>query len=78
MDEFWFTAPELAKYCAPGNMKVPFWLQPEKYYAGILWFQRDLEVPADWRGRRVVLFLERAHWETRVRKAANAQLQGGD
>ena len=30
----WFTAPEYAKYRQPGNVKLPFWLQPEKYYAG--------------------------------------------
>src|SRR5215475_12419309 len=24
----WFSAPEYAKYREPGNIKVPFWLQP--------------------------------------------------
>ncbi len=66
VDKSWFTAPQYAKYRSPGNVKIPFWLQPEKYYAGAAWFQRDLEVPKDWQGKRVVLFLERAHWETRV------------
>lgn len=61
-----FSAPEFAPYRTPGNVKVPFWLQPEKYYAGAAWFQRDIEIPADWTGRRVVLFLERPHWETRA------------
>ncbi len=64
VDRSWFTAPEYAKYRQPGNVKIPFWLQPEKYYAGAAWFQRDVEVPKDWAGKRVVLFLERAHWET--------------
>ena len=62
----WFTAPEYAKYRQPGNVKVPFWLQPEKYYAGVAWYQRDIEIPKNWDGRRVVLSLERPHWETRV------------
>jgi hypothetical protein len=62
----WFTAPEYAKYRQPGNVKVPFWLQPEKYYAGVAWFQRDIEIPKSWDGKRVVLSLERPHWETRV------------
>jgi beta-galactosidase/beta-glucuronidase len=66
VDKSWFTAPEYAKYRQPGNVKVPFWLQPEKYYAGVAWYQRDIEIPADWNGKRVVLFLERTHWETRV------------
>ena len=33
-DRPWFTAPEYAQYRQPGNIKVPFWLQPEKYYDG--------------------------------------------
>ncbi len=66
VDRSWFTAPEFAEYRQPGNIKVPFWLQPELYYAGAAWFQRDIEIPPDWQGKRVVLFLERPHWETRV------------
>ena len=66
VDKSWFTAPEYAKYRKPGNIKVPFWLQPEKYYVGVAWYQRDIEIPPDWQGKRVVLTLERPHWETRV------------
>jgi hypothetical protein len=66
IDKSFFTAPEYAAYRQPGNVKVPFWLQPETYYAGAAWFQRDIEVPAAWRGRRIVLTLERPHWQTRV------------
>lgn len=66
VDKSWFTAPEFAAYRQPGNVKVPFWLQPELYYAGAAWFQREVSIPNDWQGRRVVLFLERPHWETRV------------
>lgn len=66
VDKSWFTAPEFEKYRQPGNVKVPFWLQPEKHYAGVAWYQRDIEIPAEWKEKRVVLFLERAHWETRV------------
>lgn len=66
VDKSWFTAPEYAKYREPGNVKIPFWLQPELYYAGAAWFQREIEIPDDWKEKRVVLFLERAHWGTRV------------
>ncbi len=66
VDKSWFTAPEMAKYREPGNVKVPFWLQPAKYYAGAAWYQRDLTISPDWQGQRVVLTLERPHWETRV------------
>jgi len=66
VDRSFFTAPEFAKYREPGRIKVPFWLQPEKYYVGVAWFQRDVDVPPAWQRKRVVLFLERPHWETRV------------
>ncbi|MEK7686657.1 MAG: discoidin domain-containing protein [Verrucomicrobiota bacterium] len=66
VDRSWFTAPEYEKYRQPGNIKVPFWLQPDKHYLGAAWYQRDFEVPAAWKGKRVVLTLERPHWETRV------------
>lgn len=66
VDRSWFTAPEYAKYREPGNIKVPFWLQPDTYYAGAAWYQRDIDMLASWEGRRFVLFLERPHWETRV------------
>ena len=66
VDKSWFTAPEYAKYREPGNVKIPFWLQPELYYAGAAWFQREVEIPQAWQRKRVVLFLERAHWETRA------------
>jgi hypothetical protein len=66
VDRSWFTAPEFARYRQPGNLKVPFWLQPERYYVGPAWYQRDLRIPESWKDKRVVLFLERPHWETRV------------
>ncbi|HTL15936.1 MAG TPA: glycoside hydrolase, partial [Patescibacteria group bacterium] len=66
VDKSWFTAPEYAKYRQPGNVKVPFWLQPDKYYAGVAWYQRDIDIPATWISKRVVLSLERPHWETQV------------
>ena len=66
VDKSWFTAPQYAKYRQPGNIKVPFWLQPEKYYAGAAWYQRNVEIPAEWKGKRVLLTLERPHWQTRL------------
>lgn len=66
VDRSWFDGPEYENYRQTGNVKVPFWLQPEKYYVGAAWFQRDIEIPKNWKGRRVVLALERPHWETRV------------
>lgn len=66
VDQSWFTAPEYAKYREKGNVKVPFWLNPEKHYVGVAWYQRDFVVPADWKDAPLVLTLERTHWETTV------------
>ena len=66
VDRSWFTDPRMAKYRRPGNIKVPFWLQPEKHYVGAAWYGREIEIPAAWQGKRVTLYLERPHWETRV------------
>lgn len=66
VERSFFNSPRYAPYRDPRNFKVPFWLTPTRYYAGAAWYQRDVEIPESWRGRRVVLRLERPHWETRV------------
>ena len=66
IDKQWHTKEKYGPYIQPGNVLVPFFLQPERHYLGAAWYQRDIEIPAAWRGRRVVLTLERAHWETQV------------
>lgn len=35
-------------------------------YEGQAWYQRDIDVPAGWQGKRITLSLERVHWDTRV------------
>lgn len=76
IDQSYFTAPEFEAYRQPGNIKVPFWLTPDTYYAGTAWFQQDMELPEAWAGRRVVLSMERPHWETRV--WVDSQFKGAD
>lgn len=66
MDSSWFTAPAYERYRKPGNVRIPFWLQPETYYAGVAWYQRDIVIPDAWKGRRIALTLERPHWATTV------------
>jgi hypothetical protein len=65
-DPSYYTAESYAPYRQPGNIKIPFWLQPEHAYRGAAWYQRELTVPEDWAGRRIVLRLERVHWESQV------------
>ncbi|HRP32010.1 MAG TPA: glycoside hydrolase family 2 TIM barrel-domain containing protein [Agriterribacter sp.] len=65
-DSSWFVKPEYAAYRQPGNIKVPFWLQPVKYYKGAAWYQKTVDIPSTWKARHIELFIERSHWETTV------------
>lgn len=65
-DRSFFSAADYARYRSDDDFKVPFFLQPDTWYRGAAWYQRDIDIPADWQGKRIELFLERAHWETRV------------
>jgi hypothetical protein len=66
IDRSWFTDAKYEKYRQPGNVKIPFWLTPVKHYVGPAWYQKQLDIPRNWQGKRIVLFLERCHWETKV------------
>ncbi len=66
VDHSLYTDDRYAPYRQPENFKTPFWLQPEKYYSGVAWVQRVITIPAEWRGQRITLTLERPHWETTV------------
>ncbi len=66
VDSSFFKKPQYAKYRQPGNIKVPFWLQPLKYYAGAAWYQREVTIPKDWKGKNIRLILERCHWESKL------------
>ena len=46
---------EIAPYRQPGNIKLPFWLTPDKYYVGPAWYSRDIVIPAGWKGKDVHL-----------------------
>ena len=65
-DSTFFSNPRMEKYRRPDNLKLPFWLTPNKYYAGAAWYQKDVTIPTGWKNSRIVLFLERPHTETRL------------
>ncbi len=66
VDRSFFEDARYAPYRRSGAIKVPFWLQPERYYKGVAWYQRTVRIPEEWRGHRLVLRLERPHWQTSV------------
>ena len=41
-------------------------LTRENKYIGKAWYQKEVTIPENWSNERIVLFLERAMWETRV------------
>ena len=63
-DSSYYYNPKMEIYRHEGNMKIPFFLTPERHYVGHAWYSRKVTVPRDWKGRQVTLFLERPHIET--------------
>ncbi len=62
----WDTDPNYAPYHDPENIRVPFWLQPDKKYTGAAWYQRKVMLPDNWDGKTIRMVLERPHWESTV------------
>ncbi|MGH8023773.1 MAG: sugar-binding domain-containing protein, partial [Limisphaerales bacterium] len=60
-DHFWYLRADYKAYTNAGNVKVPFLCQPPRHYLGAAWYERDIHIPPQWKGKRVVLFLERPH-----------------
>lgn len=65
-DSSFYFNPRFKKYQQPGDIKFPFWLTPKKEYVGAAWYQKDINIPKNWKDRHAFLFLERAHTETVV------------
>ncbi len=63
-DSLWYKSPKYAEYRQPGNIKVSFWLSPEKVYYGPAWYQKEINIPEDWKNKNIFLELERPHWES--------------
>ncbi len=65
-DRSYFNDEFYAPYRDEGNIKIPFWLQPVKYYKGEAWYRKVVNIPENWEGQDIRLFLERCHWESRL------------
>lgn len=63
-DLSYYYSDAMAQYREKGNIKFPFFLTPDKEYVGNAYYRRNVEIPSAWKGRRVVLHLERPHIET--------------
>ena len=60
----WYESKDYEKYRKKDNIKVVFWLQPDKYYTGVAWYQRKITIPQEWKDKQIILTLERCHWVT--------------
>ncbi len=60
-DSSFFFQSRLEKFRQPDNYKVPFWLTPQKYYVGAAWYQKEVMIPASWKGKPIRLLMERVH-----------------
>ena len=65
-DSSFYFNPYMARYRQAGQMKFPFFLTPDKHYVGNAWYERTVMVPKRWKGKPVMLYMERPHIETTV------------
>jgi hypothetical protein len=61
-DRSWNLREDYKAYTEPGKVKVPFLSQPPRHYLGAAWYEREVDVPRNWQGKRVQLWLERPRW----------------
>lgn len=66
-DYSYYYADSYAPYRLKDNIKFPFFLTPDKEYVGDAWYRKNVDIPEDWKDKRVMLYLERPHIETFVR-----------
>ncbi len=65
-DYKWHEDKNYKPFLSDDEFMFPFWLISANYYLGKAWYQKQIEIPADWQGKRIELYLERCHWETQV------------
>ncbi len=65
-DMSYYYADMYAPYRKKGNIKFPFFLTPDKEYVGNAYYKKIIDIPKSWKGRRIILHLERPHIETTV------------
>lgn len=66
-DSSYFYNPYMEKYRNPGkDMKLQFFLTPDKHYVGKAWYKREVTLPEDEAVPMYTLYLERPHITTEV------------
>jgi len=44
----------------PGHLTRAYW------FSGPVWYEREVTIPEEWKGKLITLLLERCHWETQA------------
>ena len=65
-DAQWYTRSNFKPYLDSVKFQFPYWLIPKLKYTGAAWYQKEIEVPSNWNGQQIELYMERCHWETKV------------
>ncbi len=65
-DRLWFLREETRCFAEDGAVRVPFLAQPKRHYLGAAWYQRDIEIPEEWEGMQLTLFMELVRWKSTV------------
>ena len=55
-DSSYYFNPYMEKYRIEGQVKLPFFLTPDKHYVGVAWYQKKVTIPSNWKGERITLF----------------------
>ncbi|WP_082063914.1 sugar-binding domain-containing protein [Draconibacterium sediminis] len=64
--KYWYDDENYKPYLSDDKFRFPFWLVSDYHYVGAAWYQKKVTIPKDWNGKKVELYLERPHWETKV------------
>ena len=64
--ESWAEDENYKPFLTDDKFRFPFWLISDYHYSGPAWYQKQIDLPADWAGSDIDLVLERPHWETQL------------
>lgn len=63
-DSSYYYNPYMEKYRRTENFKLPFFLTPDRHYIGAAWYKKEINIPKEWKNKRIMLYLERPHIQT--------------
>ncbi len=62
----WYNSDFYAPYRTKENLKIVFWLSPNKVYTSAAWYNKEIEIPQKWSDKAIVISLERCHWVSSI------------